>query len=145
MRIAHRRKFLHPRDKPAGIDPEQIPGKAAVFAEWEDRHTIFDTLILCRFYRDLYQWKELSTMVKGTTGLDLQALRGVAAKVTDNTRRFNIREGLTAEDDRLPKRFHTEELPETGKIITEEQMSQMLEEYYLERGWDQAGIPPGKE
>jgi aldehyde:ferredoxin oxidoreductase len=143
----HLRSTMYKLELGGIVDPEQIPGKAKVFAEWEDRHTIFDTLVLCRFYRDLYQWKELSTMIKSTTGLelDLQALRGIAARVTDNTRRFNIREGLTADDDRLPKRFHTEELPGSGKIITEEQMSQMLEEYYQERGWDQAGVPPDLE
>ena len=53
------------------IDPEQIEGKAEMFVEWEDRLTIFDSLILCRFYRDLYQWEELATMIKGTTGLEL--------------------------------------------------------------------------
>ena len=127
------------------IDPDKIAGKAAVFTEWEDRLTIFDTLILCRFFRDLYQWEELTTMIRGVTGLELdrQALRQMAARVTDNTRRFNIREGLNINDDRLPKRFHTEALPETGKIITREEMELLLKEYYKERGWDEMGIPPG--
>jgi hypothetical protein len=38
------------------VDPEQIEGKAKVFVQMEDRPDLFDTLILCRFYRDLYQW-----------------------------------------------------------------------------------------
>jgi aldehyde:ferredoxin oxidoreductase len=39
-------------------------------------------------------------------------------------------------------RFHTEPLPETGKVLTEEQMEIMLQEYYRERGWDENGTPP---
>jgi aldehyde:ferredoxin oxidoreductase len=69
-------------------------------------------------------------------------MRRIAANVTDNARRFNLREGLTPADDRLPKRFHTEALPESGKVVTEEQMEQMLAEYYQVRGWDSEGRPP---
>jgi len=125
------------------IDPEVIEGKAKVFAEWEDRLTIFDALILCRFYRDLYQWAELATIIHGITGLnlDLEGMRSIARDITNNTRRFNIREGLTPEEDRLPKRFHTDVLPETGKVITEEQMERLLSEYYKVRGWDKKGRP----
>ena len=72
------------------------------------------------------------------------AMRQLAARVTDNTRRFNIREGLNINDDRLPKRFHTETLPETGKIIARGEMELLLKEYYKERGWDEIGIPPGE-
>jgi aldehyde:ferredoxin oxidoreductase len=69
-------------------------------------------------------------------------VRAIAAGVADDTRRFNLREGLTLADDRLPKRFHEEALPETGKLITEEQMEQLLREYYQARGWDSMGRPP---
>jgi aldehyde:ferredoxin oxidoreductase len=125
------------------IDPDQIEGKAAMFAEWEDRLTIFDTLVLCRFYRDLYQWEELATIIEGTMGLRLTKdnMRSRASSITDNTRRFNISEGLTPRDDQLPARFHDEAL-ESGKVITRKQMRQLLDEYYQARGWDKTGIPP---
>lgn len=126
------------------VDPEKMEGKAAVFAEWEDRLTIFDTLILCRFYRDLYQWEPLSEIVRGVSGLDLDiaGLRKIAAAVTDDARRFNLREGLTPKDDCIPERFHKEALPETGKSISAEQMNRMLEDYYRARGWNENGVPP---
>jgi aldehyde:ferredoxin oxidoreductase len=69
-------------------------------------------------------------------------MRSVAGVITDNTRHFNIREGLNPQEDRLPKRFYTEELPETGKVITEKQMEQLLADYYHARGWDENGRPP---
>ncbi|MBW2615033.1 MAG: aldehyde ferredoxin oxidoreductase family protein [Deltaproteobacteria bacterium] len=139
----HLRATFYKPELTGMVDPDQIKGKAAVFIEWEDRLTFFDTLILCRFYRDLYQWEELATIVEGATGLKLSAddMRSIAASVTDNTRRFNIREGLQIEDDRLPKRFHSEAL-ESGKIITQDDMEIMLKEYYRCRGWDEKGIPP---
>jgi aldehyde:ferredoxin oxidoreductase len=125
------------------IDPDQIAGKAVMFTEWEDRLTIFDALILCRFYRDLYQWEDLAAMLKGVTGLELDRakMRSIAGAITDNTRRFNVREGLTPEEDKLPKRFCNEVLPETGKIISEEMMEALLKDYYAARGWDEQGHP----
>ena len=126
------------------VDPEKMEGKAAVFTEWEDRLTIFDTLILCRFYRDLYQWEQLATIIKSTTGLDLdqETMRKIAAGVSDNTRRFNLQEGCLPQDDMLPRRFYKEALPESGKVITEAQMKRMMADYYVARGWDSKGTPP---
>jgi len=139
----HLRATFYKPELTGMIDPDQIEGKASVFIEWEDRLTFIDTLILCRFYRDLYQWEELATIVEGATGLRLSAddMRSIAASVTDNTRRFNLREGLQKEDDLLPKRFHTEAL-ESGKVITQDEMEILLKEYYQSRGWDENGIPP---
>ncbi len=125
------------------IDPDQIEGKSKMFTEWEDRLTFFDTLILCRFYRDMYQWEELSTITKATTGLDLSndEMKAIAQRITDNTRLFNLREGLTPEDDKLPERFCKETIPEAGKVISEADMQQLLQDYYKARGWDENGIP----
>jgi aldehyde:ferredoxin oxidoreductase len=122
-------------------DRERIEGKAAVYVQWEDRLTFFDTLILCRFYRDLDQWEQLATIVKGICGLELttEQMIAIARSVTDNTRRFNLREGLTMADDRLPTRFTREALSDSGATIGAEQMEVMLKEYYLARGWDEQG------
>ncbi len=142
----HLRATFYKPELAGMVDPEQIEGKAATFVEWEDRLTFFDCLIMCRFYRDLYQWEELGRIVKGLTGLDLSPddMRAIARSVLDDTRRFNLREGLTPEDDHLPRRWYQEALPETGKIITAEQMAVMLGEYYQVRGWDAEGRPPAR-
>ncbi len=125
------------------VDPNRIEGKAAVFTEWEDRLTLLDTLIVCRFYRDLYQWEQLAAIIAAATGLELSVaqMRAIAARVTDDTRRFNLREGLTSADDRLPLRLTSEPLPESGSSITSHEMEVMLREYYAARGWDAEGKP----
>ncbi|MBW2604159.1 MAG: aldehyde ferredoxin oxidoreductase family protein [Deltaproteobacteria bacterium] len=140
----HLRATFYKPELSGMIDPDRVDGKAKMFTEWEDRLTIFDAMILCRFYRDLYQWDELFTMIQSTTGikLNIQEIRTIAADILDNIRRFNLREGLTPEDDHIPRRFFQEALPETGKIITEGQMKQLLNEYYKERGWNEKGEPP---
>ena len=138
----HLRATFYKPELSGMIDPEQIKGKAQVFVEWEDRLTIFDTLILCRFFRDLYQWGELSEIIEGTTGLklDKQGMRAIAANITNATRRFNLREGLCPEDDQLPSRFYKEAIS-GGHLITEKDMEILLKEYYEARGWDRKGRP----
>lgn len=139
----HLRATFYKPELAGMIDADQIEGKAVMFAEWEDRLTLFDALIFCRFYRDLYQWDELATIINGTTGLrlDKTAMRSIAASIMDATRRFNLREGLTPADDHLPRRFYNKALPDSQKIITEAQMEQLLQDYYSARGWDETGKP----
>ncbi len=124
------------------ISPAAIEGKAEMLVDFEDRLNIFDTLILCRFYRDLYPWQELERVVEMTVGLPVseEDLRTRAAAVADMTRRFNLGEGLERQDDRLPARLHREALP-SGHRITVEEMERLLQDYYRLRGWDADGRP----
>ncbi|MBS3779451.1 MAG: aldehyde ferredoxin oxidoreductase family protein [Desulfovermiculus sp.] len=137
----HLRSTFYKAELAGQIDADQIDGKAEFFLEYEDRCTLFDCLILCRFYRDFY-WDELGSIVFLTTGLDLDqaGLRKTAARVTDMTRRFNLREGLTAADDCLPERMYNEPLQD-GKSIKKVDLNAMVHDYYRLRGWDEQGVP----
>nr|HID58019.1 aldehyde:ferredoxin oxidoreductase [Desulfobacterales bacterium] len=125
------------------IDPDKIEGKAELFVKYEDRLTIFDTFVLCRFFRDLILWEDIQVLLEGITGenFTIGELGKVAANITDLTRKFNLREGITAEDDCLPERFYKERLPESGKSIEKKDLEKMRGEYYRLRGWDAKGIP----
>ncbi len=120
------------------IPPEEIEGKAEAVVDLEDRHNLFDSLILCRFFRDLYLWEELSLIINATTGmkLDKQQLQQIASNVANKAREFNLREGITAADDTLPKRLFREKLGDSGKGITEVEFEKMRSEYYQLRGWE---------
>lgn len=124
------------------IPPEQIENKARMLVDYEDRLNIFDTMIICRFYRDFYTWEELEKSINLATGFEYtkQELREVASGIATMTRQFNIQEGLTAEHDKLPQRFHEEKLP-GGDGISVDEMKKMLDDYYFHRGWDEQGSP----
>ena len=138
----HLRATFYKPELSGMIDPAQVEGKADLFVDFEDRLTLFDTLILCRFYRDLYPWETLQEMVHAVTGMDddLPGLRRKAAAIATLTRRFNIREGLTPEDDRLPKQLHRR-LEDSDLVVTEEEIDTMVHDYYRLRGWDHNGQP----
>ena len=141
----HLRATFYKPELTGMIPPGQIEGKAALFIEFEDRLTIFDALIFCRFYRDLYLWDVLGETVQAVTGLasDEESLKSIAASISNIVRRFNIREGLTPEDDWLPKKLF-QKLEKTGQEIKPEELTYMRKEYYQLRGWDEQGVPPGE-
>ena len=141
----HLRATFHNPEIKGVIAPETIKGKAELLVDFEDRLTLMDTLILCRFYRDMYPWDRLGEIIEMTTGLkqDKAALRERAAEISTLIRCFNIREGLKPEDDNLPKRFYKESL-KTGHVIKEEELGTMLRDYYNLRGWHKNGVPEVK-
>jgi aldehyde:ferredoxin oxidoreductase len=99
--------------------------------------TLFDLLILCRFYRDLITWKDLQEILNAACDLSLKEkdLKKMASNVINLARHFNQREGVTKRDDKLPRRFFREVLQENQKTIRPEDLDVMLKEYYQLRGW----------
>jgi aldehyde:ferredoxin oxidoreductase len=71
-------------------------------------------------------------------------LMTIADRAMTMARLFNVREGLTADDDKLPQRFFQ---PRTGSSMNlpgldPQKMDQAKRYYYVLMGWDrQTGIP----
>jgi len=67
-----------------------------------------------------------------------------AKRITTLERVFNVREGISSKDDRLPKRMWTEKLPAGPRkdaIFTAEDQKKMEADTYGFFGWDEKGIP----
>jgi aldehyde:ferredoxin oxidoreductase len=133
----HLRATFYKSELSGQIDPNQIKGKAKLFVDYEDKMTLFDALILCRFYRDLITWKDLQEILQSTCNLSLKKkeLKTIASGIINLARTFNQREGLTKKEDKLPRRFFREVLQGTEKTIQPEDLDFMLKEYYQLRGW----------
>ena len=134
----HLRATFYKSELSGQIDPNQVKGKARLFVDYEDKMTLFDALILCRFYRDLITWKDLQELMKSTCNLSLKKkdLKNMASGIINLAREFNQREGVTKREDKLPRRFFREVLKETGKTIHPTDLRVMLKEYYQLRGWN---------
>ncbi len=91
------------------------PAAAALAVETEDRAALIDSLILCKFLRGVFAdlYAEGAEMLRRVTGWDVTAdeLRTVARRVVAAKKLYNQREGWTAAEDTLPKRFLSEGLP----------------------------------
>jgi len=133
----HLRATVYMAEFTGGADPQAIEGKAELVLDFEDRHTLFDTLILCRFYRDMIGWNELPVVIHGLTGLKLDqvGLQEMSADIANLIRGYNLREGLTPDDDTLPARLLHEPLEPDGQTLTQAELQRMVADYYALRGW----------
>lgn len=133
----HLRATVYKAEFSGWAEPHSIEGKAALVVDFEDRHTVFDTLIFCRFYRDLLGWEELSAVVQLLTGLEMDRsrLEAISGRIADRIRAYNLREGVKASDDTLPRRLLVEPLLSDGQQLTEDQLDSMVRDYYEIRKW----------
>jgi aldehyde:ferredoxin oxidoreductase len=122
------------------IDPDKIEGKAAMLLEYEDRLTIYDSLILCRFFRDLYFWEELNRIVKGTFGYDLSErdFKSISRNIALTIREFNLREGMKPEEDFLPGHFFKHPVGKNQRVLKEKEFARLVRDYYELRGYSSA-------
>jgi aldehyde:ferredoxin oxidoreductase len=135
----HLRATFYKSELSGQSPPGQIRGKAKLFVDYEDKMTLFDALILCRFYRDLITWKDLHEILKSSCGLSLsrKSLKAMASGIINLARSFNQQEGVTKKEDKLPRRFFREVLGDGRKTIQPQDLQVMLKEYYQLRGWDE--------
>lgn len=78
------------------------------------------------------------THITGTT-FSGGHLQEIGARIFNLERMYNLREGLTAEQDTLPDRILHE--PTFKGMTSGHPLDQLLPRYYRNRGWDAHGIP----
>ena len=128
------------------VDPRATQGKAAMVMEMQDFSAGTDALVKCDFATAGIATETYAAMLSTATGVERDAafLTDLGARIWNQIRLFNLREGLDPSDDRLPKRFFQDPVPsgpQQGQHFTTEQTAAMLEEYYALRGWDASGVP----
>jgi aldehyde:ferredoxin oxidoreductase len=123
----------------------------AAAIETEDRAAIMDSLILCKFLRGVFEdpFPDWAALLAPVTGWEVsgEELRATARRIVVAKRLYNLREGWTPTEDRLPERFLSEPLElDSGRqaTLTPERLNSMIAAYYTGRGLDPEGVPgPG--
>jgi aldehyde:ferredoxin oxidoreductase len=134
-------------------DPSGYLDKGLVVAWSDDIYAVTDSLGVCKFVTHgfnsphLLGYEHFCGDVEAATGLEYtpETLRAVGRRVLDTERLINAGFGLTRADDTLPKRYFDDPMPgrkTKGHHIDRDKFQEMLDEYYEERGWDQAGRVP---
>jgi len=97
-----------------------------------------DCAINCHFYP--YNYSHLAEALSGVTGIEytVQDILTVGQRAQTLSRLFNLREGFTAEDDKLPKRVRRafSSGPIAGQALTDETVEWGKRRYYEMMGWD---------
>lgn len=115
---------------------EDIRERVRSLVEAEDRMTLFDMLLICKFYGNYLGWKDIIRLVEAVTGrcFSEQDLRERASKVLSLSMAFNRREGISAEEDTLPTGF-LKKAGRGGIGLSPEELGVMVAEYHRLRGW----------
>jgi len=128
---------------PYAVDRFTSDGKAALVKLYQDLSAVIDSMGLCIFTIFALNPEHYASLLSTVSGEPLEArgLLRMGERIWNLERLFNLREGFTKVDDRLPPRFSQESLPRghsKGQFVD---LKPLLEEYYSLRGWDEEGIP----
>lgn len=144
----HNRAWAITTDIAMGRD--LVEGKAQKVIDLQHIRPAFDLMGVCRllwveidFDKDWYP-----KVLEAVTGLKYgwDEINLVAERVWNLTRLFWMKHNpnFGRKDDWPPARFYEEPIPDgptAGRLITKEQLNQLLDDYYALRGWDAEGHP----
>jgi aldehyde:ferredoxin oxidoreductase len=136
---------------PKAAFPTEYEGKPRAVMFYENSNTLSDMLGVCKH---MGPWMvmpltpdklaELYSAGKGVE-MTLESLMEAAHRVHTLERAFSVREGLTRDQDTLPRRFFQEPVsdgPFKGEKIDPAKLEEMKTDYYALQGWDPAtGVP----
>jgi aldehyde:ferredoxin oxidoreductase len=108
-----------------------------------NRKHMLDSAVICHFLP--YYPSHVAEVLAGVTGHEYtpQELLTVGERAQTLSRLFNLREGFSVEDDRLPRRVMKAfvEGPLAGVEITDEAFLHARNHWYSLMGWSEAGVP----
>ena len=131
------------------LDRFTTKDKPEVAKQFQDFYCMIDSSGICNFIiigspdHNVF----INLMEKGT-GLSFDGLDGflkTGERIFNLEKLFNLKAGLTAKDDTLPKRMLEEPMsegPSKGHVV---HLDEMLPKYYKVRGWTVKGVPTAKK
>jgi aldehyde:ferredoxin oxidoreductase len=125
-----------------GYDPKADEGKGELNVLCENVAMLSNSTTMCQFALMSMSITDLVEALKAATGFDytLDELLECGARIWMLQRGLNNLMGITAADDRLPKRMFTPHT-EGGAAGSVPNMELMLKDYYKARGLDASGRP----
>jgi len=123
---------------------ESSAEKAQITARQQDWRTLYNAMIMCVFANPPASITR--GMLSAATGWDLtmEDLLPLGERAFNLKRALNVRLGLTAANDRLPKLL-LQPLPGGGTEGRVPDMDLLMREYYAWRGWDPVTGKPTRE
>lgn len=144
----HRRAWPPAKEILGGYPPYTAEGKGEMTKEMYAENCILHSLLVCDMpakFIPLFL-DDYANYFQAVTGMAISKddFLTSAGRIETLIRMFNVREGLTREDDTLPYRTLWEPLPDgpaKGQFIGEDNLRRMIDDFYACQGWDEAGVP----
>jgi aldehyde:ferredoxin oxidoreductase len=128
---------------PEKLDPLSKENKAFWVKAFQDVTALVDSSGVCLFTTFALGAPDVASMLEPATGIPFPEEKALLAgeRIWNLERLYNMREGLTGNEDRLVPRLTEEKMPEgpaEGQVV---ELAEMLAEYYALRGWTDKGDP----
>jgi aldehyde:ferredoxin oxidoreductase len=132
---------------PKKIARNTTGGKADLLVLKQHQKAIEDSLVVCTFAGWAVGFDFYTRFITSITGVDfnIPRLMQIGERIYNLEKLFNLREGISPDEDTLPKRFLEEKLPDGFSKDMVIPLKGMLEDYYNVRKWDKKGIPTKKK
>ena len=117
------------------------PGKIKKIIEWEDWCSMFDSLLLCKFGRDFYSFKEMTKALNAVTGwnVDEKWVRTAGHRITTLVHYYNRGiHNLARNYDVIPSKLFKRSI-DGKEPITKSEFENALKTYYEMRGFNADG------
>lgn len=103
----------------------------------------WDSAVMCQFLP--YSPQQMTDLMNAVTGWEMTTHDYLCSgeRAATLARMYNLREGWSAKQDTLPKRFFQafQSGPLAGTAVSADQFSAATAEYYRLMGWDENGVP----
>jgi aldehyde:ferredoxin oxidoreductase len=132
-------------------DPTSYEAKEKTVYFSDNIFAAIDSLGICKFichgfnsphFVD-YKWMKRLIHCASNWTLKEKDIQDVGKRIIDVERMFNNREGISREDDTLPKRYFDDPMPlkiGKGHHIDRKEFANLLSRYYKLRGWTNDGL-----
>jgi aldehyde:ferredoxin oxidoreductase len=129
--------------EPEPMDPRATAGKARLTADMQNASTAIDATGLCLFLTFGNTLADLTPLVAAATGIDYrdEDLIRAGERIWNLERLWNLRAGIDASQDQLPRRMLEQPIPGGPAAGEVSRLAEMLPEYYRLRGWTADGRP----
>ncbi|MDI3317720.1 MAG: aldehyde ferredoxin oxidoreductase family protein [Bacillota bacterium] len=130
---------------PVATDRLAWKGKGELLKTFQDLHAFSDSMDVCKFSAFAESAENYAAQFSAVTGWKITAedVMRIGERIYNLERYYNNLAGFTGDDDTLPRRF-LEEPAAGGSEGSVTRLSDMLEEYYAARGWQDGVVPESK-
>lgn len=134
-------------------EPDSLADDSAGAVEFmtynEETYTLADAMGECYFYAGRYVWPSISPrsliaeLISVATGMDISEAKAteIARRTINLVRAYNMRAGMTREEDLLPDRYFKIPRPAGSRFVTRALLNKWVDRWYELRGWTKEGLP----
>jgi aldehyde:ferredoxin oxidoreductase len=129
---------------PEKLDRLSIEGKAEWVKLFQDLTAAIDSLGFCLFTSFALTADDYTQIFNAVVGADwtTEQMLQAGERIWNLERVFNQKAGIEPQQDTLPPRLLKEPIPAGPSKGHVHRLSELLPQYYKQRGWDKNGIPP---